>query len=233
MPNTTEPPRSQMYGGFSTPAYRGRDGQAASEAAAVGSRGGIWRVLGWLLLALVVGASVGLIVTWVARQRASDQQPAPAFGVVTPAAAPTPAQTTARPAQAEALDAPMPPPLPIAPPRVTAAPTRLARSELRGPLESTARTHPATRTGPAFHCSYGRRPSEELVCGDAELSALDRQLNHAFYLAVKAGARRGPLRARQDRWELEREAAARHGRGAVAALYRTRIAQLNALAQAR
>ncbi|WP_133254990.1 lysozyme inhibitor LprI family protein [Phenylobacterium hankyongense] len=91
----------------------------------------------------------------------------------------------------------------------------------------------AARAGsvkPAFHCDWALRPSERMVCNDAQLAQYDRQLNRAFTQAVRSGVPRAQLRAAQDRWVLRREQAARRSREAVADLYRRRIAELNALA---
>jgi uncharacterized protein YecT (DUF1311 family) len=122
------------------------------------------------------------------------------------------------------------PTIEVAPPAPTAAP-------LSEPVAATPKpaTHGrlAASTGPvrpAFHCDWARRPSERMVCGDAQLAQYDRQLNRAFTQAVRAGVPRAPLRAAQDRWVMRREQAARRSRDAVADLYRQRIAELTALA---
>jgi len=139
-----------------------------------------------------------------------------------PALAPAPSEG-ANPAAvappAERFELPPPPALP---------PVRQAAPE---PIRHAARVAAAPRGRPAFHCDGALRPSERMVCGDAELSRLDRRLNHAFHLAVRAGAARQPLRAQQDRWEQAREQAARQGKAAVARLYRERIATLESFAR--
>jgi uncharacterized protein len=84
---------------------------------------------------------------------------------------------------------------------------------------------------PAFHCDWSLRPSERMVCGDVELSELDRRLNVAFNRAVAAGVPRAPLRAEQDDWVWQRERAAEDSREAVADLYRGRIDVLNGMAR--
>ncbi|MFL5295057.1 MAG: hypothetical protein ACJ798_01615 [Phenylobacterium sp.] len=86
---------------------------------------------------------------------------------------------------------------------------------------------------PAFHCDWRLRPSERMVCRNPQLATLDRRLNHAFSVAVQAGVPRASLRREQDRWENVRERAARRSPAAVAAAYRQRIAQLDALAAHR
>jgi uncharacterized protein len=70
-----------------------------------------------------------------------------------------------------------------------------------------------------------------MVCGDAELSELDRRLNRAFSRAVAAGVPRAPLRAEQDAWVWRRERAAGQSRQAVEDLYRERIELLSEMAE--
>ena len=97
---------------------------------------------------------------------------------------------------------------------------------------SRGRSLATARNGPAFHCDWRLRPSEKMVCGDAELSGLDRRLNSAFSRAVSAGVPRAALRAEQDAWVWRRERAAQQSRQAVEDLYRERIQVLTRMAEA-
>lgn len=100
------------------------------------------------------------------------------------------------------------------------------------PASAVVRDAPPLRQGPGFDCGYARSRSERLVCGDAELARLDRRLNRAFDQAVEAGVPYRSLREDQDDWLRIREHAAREaGRGAVASVYRQRIAELSDLAR--
>jgi uncharacterized protein YecT (DUF1311 family) len=117
---------------------------------------------------------------------------------------------------------------------LSAPPPPAAREPVRTFATAEARSpDPATGVRPASHCDSRLRPSEQMVCADPELAALDRQLNHAFNLAVRSGASREALREEQDDWEMARERAARRSPAAVADLYRKRIDDLMSLAEQR
>jgi len=68
-----------------------------------------------------------------------------------------------------------------------------------------------------------------MVCESPRLAVLDRELNHAYFLAVRAGVSQTALRRTQDRWVMNREASARSV-SALVQYYRQRIAQLRAMA---
>jgi hypothetical protein len=153
-------------------------------------------------------------------------------------AGPTP---TAPPRQVQIITAP-PPPQTLRRPVLTArAPVARTPQALVGLADARRNSLPDLRPSeagavavrPAFHCDWRLRPSEQMVCADPELAGLDRQLNHAFTLAVRSGVSRAALREQQDDWELARERAARRSPGAVAELYRERIDDLLALAERR
>jgi uncharacterized protein YecT (DUF1311 family) len=81
---------------------------------------------------------------------------------------------------------------------------------------------------PAFHCDWSLRRSERMICSDPALANLDRQLNHEYGEAVRAGAPKAQLRAAQDAWVFRREAAAR-SHAELADYYRRRILELRAI----
>ncbi len=83
---------------------------------------------------------------------------------------------------------------------------------------------------PSFNCRYARTRSERLVCGDAGLARLDRDLNRAFESAVASGVSRRALRAEQDSWLAVRESAAGDPQ-AVADIYALRIEELRDVAR--
>lgn len=82
---------------------------------------------------------------------------------------------------------------------------------------------------PAFHCDWRLRRSERMICQDPGLAGLDRELNHAYAMALRAGASRTVLRRTQDNWVMNREGRASRSRQALAQYYRRRIAELSAL----
>ena len=96
----------------------------------------------------------------------------------TPAPAPAAAPTTTPPA-ATASDAP------AAPPATSAAPTQ--------------------GEGPSFDCSKARGAQEQLVCGDPELAALDRQLAETYRQAQAKASDPALLRATQRGWVKGRD----------------------------
>ncbi|MCR5873756.1 hypothetical protein LRS10_05935 [Phenylobacterium sp. J426] len=84
---------------------------------------------------------------------------------------------------------------------------------------------------PSFDCRYAGTRAERMVCGDAELARLDRQLDRAFDRAVSSGIPYRALRAEQDDWLSIREQAARRSPEAVESIYRQRIAELDDLSR--
>lgn len=118
-----------------------------------------------------------------------------------------------QPRPAPTLEAPAPAPREIAPaPRFAEA-----------PAPAMAR--------PSFDCRYAGTRAERMVCGDAELARLDRQLDRAFDRAVSSGIPYRALRAEQDDWLSIREQAARRSPEAVESIYRQRIAELDDLSR--
>lgn len=197
---------------------------------------------GGALIAVVAGVGFGLL----GRPELGVREPPPPMAPAAPRAAdlaPTPplaaepvkaAPATMAPEPAEARFVPPPPPPLPKIEAVKAAPPRVERPT-PAPLPArrlTQASAPAPSARPAFHCDWALRPSERMVCNDAELAALDNRLNRAFNAAVRAGAPRSWLREEQDRWVMvDRERAARHSRWAVEDLYRERIAELDDLAR--
>ncbi|WP_293676084.1 hypothetical protein [uncultured Phenylobacterium sp.] len=65
-----------------------------------------------------------------------------------------------------------------------------------------------------------------MVCSDARLAALDRQMWRAYDAALAAGVPEADLGAEQADWLEIREDAARYSRNAVTRIYRQRIDEL-------
>jgi len=186
----------------------------------------------------VVAAALAALIAapWLLGGPRGAAPPEPAIS------SPAPERTAGR----EADPAPViPPSSPSSPdeekPRAAMArPVRELRGEVVAALPEVREPSPSPRSapsiarnksGPAFHCDWRLRPSEQLVCSDAELSGLDRRLNQAFSRAVAAGVPRAPLRAEQDAWVWRRERAAQQSRQAVEDLYRERIQTLTEMAE--
>ncbi|MFL5296724.1 MAG: hypothetical protein ACJ798_10130 [Phenylobacterium sp.] len=96
--------------------------------------------------------------------------------------------------------------------------------------EADARPTKSGADKPVARCT-GAKASDE-ACRASELVALRRQMSQAYAQAVKAGTPPTVLKARRAEWAVLRARAERKGPAAVAALYRTRAAQLEALAKA-
>lgn len=79
-------------------------------------------------------------------------------------------------------------------------------------------------------CASARSEAEQMVCGDPDLAAADREMSRAYRRALQSSAAPGDLRAEQHDWLAIREDAARHSRRAVESVYQQRIDELNALA---
>jgi len=92
----------------------------------------------------------------------------------------------------------------------------------------------AQADGPHFDCrKAGTRTVPQLICGDAALSALDRQLAGVYGAAVKKATNERPpvLRASQRGWIKGRDDCWKSTdvRACVETAYRQRIAELQAL----
>lgn len=153
------------------------------------------------------------------------------------AAQPTAASATATKVPAESGVAAIPAApqiLPVEAPAPAAKPRAAHRSGAPRASTHAVRPQPIARVAmrPEFHCDWRLRRSERMICGDARLSQLDRELNHAYGQAVLSGVSRARLRRAQDAWVMRREAHARSPQ-TLAAYYRQRIAALDTLARRR
>jgi hypothetical protein len=128
---------------------------------------------------------------------------------------------------ADAAPAPVP-----APPRwaeaEAAAPIRTPQV-VAGPIAPPAMAPPQfAPADPA--CGGARSRAAQMVCGDPELAAADREMNQAFRRALRSGAAPDQLRQDQRDWLAIREDAARRSPRAVADIYQQRIDELNQIA---
>lgn len=131
-----------------------------------------------------------------------------------PSPSPSPSPVLAMPAQDAAAK--------------TAGPVRLAAKSASKPrLASVARSQPnrvvvakaalpvpqrpsaATRPRPSFDCSKARSASERMICSDAELARLDRELGQVYARAKIATTDRPAFQRQQDREWRMREALCR------------------------
>lgn len=149
-----------------------------------------------------------------------------------PAAAPsttTRATPRARPAEVAAA-----PPQAPASPLPQRAPPPLARPA--PPVQASAAprpTAPAVASRPSFNCRYARSRSEKLVCGSADLAALDRQMSSQFYaeLGRADAAGRAALRRTRDRFLATRDRC--DSEACVARAYVERMNEIAAIAGER
>jgi hypothetical protein len=105
-----------------------------------------------------------------------------------------------------------------------------APPEQRAAAEGPTRMAPSKAT--TSRCALKSTESAEAACRAAEMAGLRAKMGHAYVQAVKAGMTKSALKTRQAEWAVLRSKAERKGPDAVAALYRTRAAQLEALAKA-
>jgi uncharacterized protein YecT (DUF1311 family) len=117
-----------------------------------------------------------------------------------PAAAPT------TPEPEPERSAPMPPPTeePVAAPRPQAPPPppRPVEPPPRRPEALPAPERQVAVARPSFNCRVARGRVERMVCADADLARLDRQMSSGFYAALARGDAdtRAALRGSRDRW---------------------------------
>jgi len=89
---------------------------------------------------------------------------------------------------------------------------------------------PAHAASPSFDCAKATHEAEQLVCKDAELAKLDRNMTEIYsgLLKRKTGQERKELKASQSSWVKTRNECwkSRDPRGCVQREYQTRIDQL-------
>ena len=159
-------------------------------------------------------------------------------------------------AQGESLQpAPAPEPMLAMPAQDTAARTAgpfrpAARSTSKPPLASVARSEDrrvgvakaalptpqrpsaAKRSQPSFDCAKARSVSEKMICSDAELARLDRELGRMYARAKNATTDRAALQRQQEREWRVREALCRD-RVCLLRWYAQRRQQLMAVIERR
>lgn len=93
----------------------------------------------------------------------------------------------------------------------SAAPRTTARKVEVAKAASTPRQTPglAVRTQPSFDCRRARSIPEKMICSDAELSQLDRELGRVYARARKATSDGAGFRRQQNQEWLRRESSCR------------------------
>lgn len=82
----------------------------------------------------------------------------------------------------------------------------------------------------SFDCQAARTPVEHAICGDAQLSVLDSELDDTYRTALKAqGNDGGELKAAQRAWLKSRTSDGKVDVAALKEAYRTRIGELKAM----
>lgn len=169
-------------------------------------------------------------------QPTAESAPAPELQVaeaapVSPPSATPPVQKAAQPLTGPAAElpadiadtpasVPVPPKPKPAAPKVETASAAVKAPETGGKLVKAAKTDDAE---PSAH--------KMAVADSKALPELTARISRAYAAAEKAGAPKSVLKARQTEWLVLRAKAEKKGPQAVAALYRTRAAQLEALAK--
>jgi uncharacterized protein YecT (DUF1311 family) len=123
---------------------------------------------------------------------------------------------------------PAPPAIAPSPPPVEAA----APAPAPAAKPASPRAHrPAAAPAPlATACGASGGPRETLICAWPAIAAADREMRGAYQRALDVGVERSSLQASQDRWLVTSDMAARRSAADLAAAYRSRIGELNALA---
>lgn len=130
-----------------------------------------------------------------------------------------------------------PPAAPQAPPaptegRAASPPAREKTAPAEQPEARAAAERPASAR-PSFNCRYARSRSEQMVCTDGSLAALDRRMASRFYSALAQAdpQTRAALRRSRDRFLTFRE---RCGDAAcIAQAYRDRMDEIEDMAAGR
>ena len=90
-------------------------------------------------------------------------------------------------------------------PAPAAAPTTTPPAATASVTPAATPAAPAPGEGPSFDCSQASGAQEQLVCGDPELAALDRQLAAAYGQAQAKASDSALLRAAQRGWVKGRD----------------------------
>lgn len=111
-------------------------------------------------------------------------------------------------------------------PATRAAPSTPA-NESPAPVTSPAAPATGAKEGPSFDCAKAANDAEKVVCGDARLSALDRELA-ALYRAAQTGPGELDVAAEQRGWIKGRDACwqAVDANRCLLESYQTRIVEL-------
>lgn len=102
------------------------------------------------------------------------------------------------------------------------------------PLPATvrgARTSAGAGAAPSFDCAKAAAPAEKLICGDAQLAALDREVAHAYGKALASQwseADKAAVRGAQRAWIGERNACVKvaDAGACIAVSYQRRLVEL-------
>lgn len=86
-------------------------------------------------------------------------------------------------------------------------PRKVELAKIAPPAPQTAA--PATRINPSFDCRLARSIPEKMICSDAELAQIDRELGRVYALARNATSDRAAFRRQQNEEWLRRESTCR------------------------
>lgn len=116
----------------------------------------------------------------------------------------------------------VPPAAPAPRPAETGPATPVPTRDAPAPTAPTAAPAAPAMAPPSFDCAKAASEAEKLVCGDAELAALDRQLaaRYAERKEADPAVQRGWAKGRDDCWKQQDQ------RLCVLEAYRTRLVEL-------
>ena len=122
------------------------------------------------------------------------------------------------------------------PPEVLRAPqpSQRARPEpVRTSAPANTQRPPVRLASPSFNCSFAKSRSEQMVCSDGRLAALDRQMASHYFAALSGGDQwtRNTLRRSRDRFLAYRERCS--SAACIAEAYEGRMDEIHDIAEDR
>jgi uncharacterized protein YecT (DUF1311 family) len=184
-----------------------------------------------LVAGVMIGALVPVAVRWATQPTAATAHPRAAIALATapqalpsPALEPQPPQAEANETPAAPIEASSPPPAPsVETPRPAHKP--VARAP-RSALASTGRAQASAEGA----CRLEGSQADYQVCAFPMVAAADHDLQRAYREARNAGVPAEALSADEAAWQRTRETASHRSATELEIAYRTRIAQVEAMA---
>lgn len=116
-------------------------------------------------------------------------------------------------------------------PDVNRAPQQAQPEPVRTPAPTQTQHPPVRLASPSFNCRFAKSPSEQMVCSDGRLAALDRQMASHYFAALSNGDQwtRTTLRRSRNRFLADRERCS--SADCIAGAYEARIEEIRDIAE--